>query len=347
MLIGLSCFWEPQVKQFEIDLFSGPGEVLPPLSADSTSRRVPFGKYRNQPFEVLLADSDYALWLLNSAKAKLESQSPALLTLLLARYGVPDCTPAHNRLQNRFLDNQFALQFALAASESVRAIAETLNHLDLHADWRRYVEDEHTKELSRWKDVSHTSAKQSLAKRQGGLEETANSVQLYARTGTLEGSTWVHPVGIWSLEFEQKGADVAFNVGCGCSLEASIGPAPEGAFAAYVIEPATDTWHRGYGGKDSFRIEVKPHVGDDYPSVLRAMKVVNAKHLLVDDYSGQGASWNEVVKVFALSGITAVRLQDVERVVVPDTFDRVNLTPLTPSSALAIVREVFGGEFDG
>lgn len=329
------------MQQLVIDFFGGSGELLPAQPALAPSRLVPFGKYQNQPFDVLLADPEYAIWLLNTMKARLESQAPALLAMLLARYGVPGCTPEHNKLQNRFLDRQFAMRFALTASESVRALAQNLCSLDMDSSWREYVTGVFGAELARNKGTSESATKQRLAKRQRELEEIARSVQLYIGTGVLEASTWRFPVEIRQPEFEVDGADVTYVLSCVCALEGATCSATDEMLYTYAIEPASNTWHRAFGGGDSFRVEVKPIVGDDYPSILRTMKVVKVKYLLVGDYAGRGATWDELVQVFAMSGITAVLLSDVEKTIVPEEFNQVSLRPLTQNSALAIVQEVF------
>jgi hypothetical protein len=88
-----------------------------------------------------------------------------------------------------------------------------------------------------------------------------------------------------------------------------------------------------YSASDAFRIEVKPLLGDDYPAVLRTMKATNCTHLLVDEYCGDGASWDQVVKVFALSKITAVLLEDVENTSMPAVFGGVPVNHMAPEVA--------------
>lgn len=308
------------------DLFSSSTGAAAPSA--SLPRLIPFGKYRNQPFETLLTDSDYAIWLLNSMKAKLEHQYPALLAFLLGRYGVPDCTPEHNKLQNRFLDRTFALQFALAASERIRDIPRMLSQFDLQASWTCFVEGALQKEKTFREAMSTRDVKAELDRVRDKLEQVAKALQFYANTGTLLDSKWMTPVTLRNLEFEQDGADVSYIADCGCDM-------------GTTVNILGDTHLYGYRGVDAFRVEVKPIIGDDYPAILRAMKAVKTKQLLVGEYCGAGATWEEVVKVFALSGITVVRLEDVERTVVPDTFDGIEFTPLAMGVAEAVVERVY------
>jgi len=51
------------------------------------------------------------------------------------------------------------------------------------------------------------------------------------------------------------------------------------------------------------RIEIKPSMGDDYPSVLRQMKASGCNVLYLGHYAGSGATLDQVRKMFAASGI--------------------------------------------
>jgi hypothetical protein len=59
-------------------------------------------------------------------------------------------------------------------------------------------------------------------------------------------------------------------------------------------------------------IEIKPIVGDDYPAVLRQMKANGSGVLLVERYTGTGATREQFIKTFATASIRVVFLEDVE-----------------------------------
>lgn len=63
---------------------------------------VPFGKYKNQPVEVLAKDEGYCEWLIG--QGWVAERYPALHTLIINHFGEPTETPEHNALQLRFLD---------------------------------------------------------------------------------------------------------------------------------------------------------------------------------------------------------------------------------------------------
>jgi uncharacterized protein (DUF3820 family) len=58
-------------------------------------------------------------------------------------------------------------------------------------------------------------------------------------------------------------------------------------------------------------IELKPTVGDDYPSVLRQMLANRSEVLVLDQYTGRGATREQFVKTFQASGKRVVFLSEI------------------------------------
>jgi uncharacterized protein (DUF3820 family) len=58
-------------------------------------------------------------------------------------------------------------------------------------------------------------------------------------------------------------------------------------------------------------IELKPTVGDDYPSVLRQMIANRSEVLMLDRYTGEGATREQFVKTFQASGKRVVFLSEI------------------------------------
>jgi hypothetical protein len=65
------------------------------------------------------------------------------------------------------------------------------------------------------------------------------------------------------------------------------------------------------GGRTTCEIHVSPP-GDDYPAVLRQMKTACCNALYIVRYTGQGATLDQVRKMFAASGITVLMHADFE-----------------------------------
>lgn len=61
-----------------------------------------------------------------------------------------------------------------------------------------------------------------------------------------------------------------------------------------------------------FKIEIKPALSDDYPSVLRQMMANESTILFTGSYSGQGATLDQVRKIFKASNRTIILLTDIQ-----------------------------------
>jgi hypothetical protein len=318
-----------------IDMFSGSGGLPAPRKPQEV---LSFGKHKGQPFEVLLQDSGYALWLMNSMFAKLQTNHPELLAFLITRYGLPDRTPVHNKLQNKFLDQEFCLQFAVAGSAGVRSALAALaaRVVDVEAAWTKRVQAT----VQGWPDFSgmakrmkgFPSIEQQLHKARDALLHEAEHIQVF---GCSDDKTLCAQPGIGRLEIEVEGADVRFTLSMEYAVEAELHPSKREYNGLH-----TGTLEH-FSFSETFRIEVKPVLGDDYPAVLRTMKATNCTHLLVDEYCGDGATWEQVVKVFALSKMTAVLLADVQVVDASEKLRGVPVKPLDPVKARDIVMQAY------
>jgi hypothetical protein len=66
------------------------------------------------------------------------------------------------------------------------------------------------------------------------------------------------------------------------------------------------------GESDTFTVEIKCDVGDEYPRVLRQMLALKSRYLFLESYSGTGATMEEFVEIFRSSGRTVVFKDDVD-----------------------------------
>jgi hypothetical protein len=196
-----------------IDMFSGSGGLPAPRKPQQV---LSFGKHKGQPFEVLLQDSGYALWLMNSMFGKLQTSHPELLAFLVSRYGVPDRTPVHNKLQNRFLDESFCLQFALAGSAKVRKSAELFSSqpIDVEAIWRKHVQAS-TREWPRFSGMEERAIERkfiepTLNRARDALLHEAAHIKVCGVDRALVDGPLCPIVELSHLELEVEGADVRF-----------------------------------------------------------------------------------------------------------------------------------------
>ena len=84
----------------------------------------------------------------------------------------------------------------------------------------------------------------------------------------------------------------------------------------------------GWPERNLLSSEIKPSVGDDFPSVMRQMSRLGASYLLVGEYNGRGAAFPQVREMFAANRQTVALMQEIEAEI-PNA--RVLLSPPTPA----------------
>lgn len=84
----------------------------------TTDKLVPFGKYKGQPVERLIADRDYCDWL--AGQDWFRSRYGGIHTLIVNYGSEPDETPEHNRMQARLLDLDYCFRVAATVSPVLR-----------------------------------------------------------------------------------------------------------------------------------------------------------------------------------------------------------------------------------
>lgn len=202
---------------------------------------IPFGKYKDQPIEILIKDPEYRQWLL--AQNWFTQKFPDLKLIIINNFKESNETPEHNKLQGEFLDDKFCVAFL----KTVRpTLFENPARIPDRNWWFKYA-------------------------------EKIKSLRISER----------------SLEIH--GFDVLLNFKI--QFEQTMDLLDDGEFS--------------YLGSDEYetiplRIEIKPTVSDDYPAVLRQMKLSGANILYLEEYTGVGVTTEVFVKYFANEGIRVV-----------------------------------------
>jgi len=79
------------------------GLTMSAISPDDAANIVPFGKYKGQPVEAMMADQSYCAWALS--QPSLRTRFAALFAVVVNGGSAPDApTPEHNRMQLLFRD---------------------------------------------------------------------------------------------------------------------------------------------------------------------------------------------------------------------------------------------------
>ncbi len=318
--------------------------------AASPGDLVPFGKFKGQALSVLLANADYALWLLNAKSAQLRTSHPAMYAWLVTHFGAPENTPEHNQLTNRFLDHDFRLQLALRinntpAFEPARSVSEE-QVIRAWTQWlpRRIAQVVDLAQLDDWSGQGlpkePESRKAELRRRAtANLATALDKLRVYCK---LKQTT---PEIIWSpvLEasgpkFEVGGADVEFSVGGRVSIAIDEDLNNYGDNSA--MAPTLAAWN--YSAK--YRVEAKPFVGDDYPTILRTMVATSCNVLLIDAFDAEGATLEQLRKVFLSQGVHVALLDEVITTEVPSSVRELVIPGKNQAAMWKIAMDVLDNE---
>ena len=191
----------------------------------------------------------------------------ASLHQMLSQSQVSNDTPEHNAMQAKFIDWHYALAATFAL---------------MRRDWM----GEHDCIA-----IEKTNNKAvEIAKKNSGLDFLFRDVVVCVTAPYLS-----------HAEFEVRSADVFLE---GDRFSSSF----EGGYYKYQeVSKMLDEagFISGYG-KFQLRIELKPSLGDDYPSVLRQCIAAKCDSIVVGSYSGSGAPFESVIEIFKRSGIRMI-----------------------------------------
>lgn len=238
---------------------------------------VPFGKYKGVAAADLPAiDPRYAQWLL--AQGWVAQQFAAIHAAIAARGATNDDSPEHNALQVRFLDPGFrlaCLQLALG-----KGFDESRER-----DRKIYIEYAEAEVSSRKRDLGRTFSNDSVAKRQSALE-AAEAALITVKNNDYQCRT--------RAVFECGGVDVVLHW-----VHTLFGAEPVG-WMVYVEE------------KSQISIELKPSMGDDFPTVMRQMRRLKCAYLVVGTYNGTTVSEDQLRQMFEANGQKIIFVREIE-----------------------------------
>lgn len=107
---------------------------------------VPFGKYKGQPAEVLIADEDYRDWL--TSQPWFRERYAVLYQTVINYGGEPQDSPEHNEMQVSFLDDQRCLRLACILYPSRTFDRSEIRYSptdkDLHDRFAHHLDPEYT-----------------------------------------------------------------------------------------------------------------------------------------------------------------------------------------------------------
>lgn len=265
---------------------------------DFNKQLVPFGKYKGQPVSVMQNDTQYCDWLATQDWFR-ERYANVYNQVIINNFTEPTETPEHNRLQMLFLDDDFLGSFCdkifdFSLQEKFNKTASAIKKK--YKDVKKYFED-----------VNGNASKEILN----------NYIDFFAKLNLIEKF-----FEISNINFEQNAFDVV--------IEYKFYKIWSHIHNYYDLVKEEDRPFYCMYDIDKISsyilVEIKPCLGDDFPAVLRQIKsnsevnigrgkkvpLGGEKVLIIDKFTAQGATFEQVKKVFELSNITLLKFSDVQ-----------------------------------
>jgi len=273
---------------------------------------IPFGKYKGQPVDVLIADREYREWVM--AQDWMRSRYANLYQTIINYGGPPQDSPEHNEMQAAFLDNELCMRLA--------------KKLWPGRDYGMKVKTDDV--FSRFRGQ--------------GLVEEWSGPSIYGRKFEVAG---------WDVVFQVEGPSLDVHVEsapteCAClSLCDHAADCPEygmcrggdrdichhrthfkdGARVWHCYKecaqaPENKRWfeqalhYYDSNWEGVARVELKPDLSDDFPTVLRQVLSYDRGGLdracvVVRRASFERVTWEQVEAMFAASRIVLIRESDL------------------------------------
>lgn len=269
---------------------------------------VPFGKYKGQPVEVLTADTDYCEWL--TGQPWFRERFRDVYNVVINYGGEPQDSPEHNQMQAKFLDEAWCVALAdrlgLRKGRSIQEARAELESDPLAKRFHEYIDlteydmwaDDAKFEVNGW-DVIYEVKPAGISRRMISLPKCVCHCQpgehgYYCKNRKIEG----HPGKV-------RTDATYFHCDDECPWK----------------DDKANPWLRdrhGYfpkGRSVTVRVELKPDLGDDYPSVLRQVTRYpdggGRRTVIVRRAAFEHVTWEQVVKIFGASEITLLMESEI------------------------------------
>ena len=288
------------------------------LKKDPSAIILPFGKHKGKTVAELLAvDPHYADWV--SAQAWVAERFAELHSAIISRGAGIDDSPEHNALQGRFLDPLFRAWFFRVArprdvanstkaaireitearEEPMRGLLDKIREQEGRIEWKtKAIEQFSTRDVPETSPFykEHVERPRSYkadiveaGKLIEGLQGEVDRIQ--KEIDKLDDLNGIAPKISSEVTFESRGVDVV---------------------ARGWVHVTTSHGEKSTCMLYDAKVELKPTLGDEYPTVIRQMRRLEADVLVVGMYTGRGVSEPQMRVMFGSSGIRVVFLQEIE-----------------------------------
>jgi len=275
------------IDTYTLNLFPETPVNIVTNNASQKNRLLEFGKYKGQPVEVLANDPSYCQYLINQPGFKEKNYS--LYQIIINNFCEPNDTPEHNALQVRFTDDNFCLALGklchwklMHKSSCIRNIERAINKFE-RANYSSYSNNQQKIE--------------ELIIHRNGMKEN-----VYIKNG-IEYNAFNDPLFIIGKVFEQDGWDVIIQTD-----DANT----------------NSTYCRGdclaYNDCDikmnKIAVEIKPTLGDNYPAILRQMKMAKIhpdfQCLVYESFNASNVTLDQIKESFSSSDFKIFSFTEIE-----------------------------------
>jgi len=246
---------------------------------------IPFGRHKGATVaELLEKDPAYAEWII--AQGWVAERFAELHAAILSRGAGTDDSPEHNLIQAKFLDPVFRVACVSAAYPGLIADGKNervkwAGEQALKSVWKGnawYHVDGWRVTNTKFATMTEAIAAEQIIKDAENASDKINGKKARIEAENTEKATGV----LSRVVFEQKGIDAVIQF--------------ENIFYYDRI----------------FSVEIKPSMGDDYPTVMRQAQRLGCSILVVGEYTGRAVPEPLVRQMFAASGIKMISLRDIE-----------------------------------
>lgn len=296
---------------------------------------MPLGKYKGQPVEVALADPDYCEWL--TSQPWFRDRHPVVYQTIINYGSEPQDSPEHNQMQVAFLDATVRMAITEAVEPNFPAMAVTL---ESHR-WLNQLAGAFPDCF----DIEHESATTSTPSFETGgwdvvFKASPATVKVTMRQTPHCTCGECHHDG---CPVESSCREGTVSVTCAhwrCDQREPKDPwqwPRRGHHDDCFYSNKSQRWDRTYKGLDladllqeltwgpwaptpstTVAVELKPDLGDDFPSVLRAIKrrrtAADHRCLIARRADFKHVTREQVSQVFAAEGITLILEDDLSGV---------------------------------
>lgn len=245
---------------------------------------IPFGKYKGKPLSVLTNDQQYLDWL--TSQDWFKSRYPQLNTIIVNNFNEPNDTPEHNALVALFMDDDFVHKFISIYTNGLVNINRDYNENDIanaiYLETMPYGQNS----IFRNKDAIVSQLKNGYKILNEG--ETSLNIRKIFETKSGNDIAIMYKfekiINIKLKDFTLPDKHYYTNNG---KIKNIRNNEKITEMEVYVFE------------KDNhINIECKPTISDDYPTIIRQCRSQGSNCILTYQYTGQGATLEQVRKMF-------------------------------------------------